>query len=139
MHQLSCNRAARRAVLGLSALLGIVATPTHAQQPAPSTCAVAYHAGLDELRTQRGDNLSQAVTVLKAADAALPGRWLYAQSLFPNAKKPRVVEPERVCAEQIRISGRMRCTRYEPVAVAALPGELTISPAPTSNDTPLTA
>jgi hypothetical protein len=111
-----------------------VAPTVHAQQPALSACATAYHASLEVLRAKRGDSLAQAVTVLKAPDVSLPGRWLYAQSLFPNTKKTRPIEVERTCLERTKVAGRLRCTKYDEPAAPQIPAELTISPAPNAEE-----
>ena len=100
-----------------------------------ATCSAAYHAALEQLRTSKGEALAGAVAALRAPDTALPGRWLYAQSLLakPGAR-PRVLADERPCLEKARVAGRMRCTRFDETAPVPMPSEMTIAPAPTTDE-----
>ena len=119
------------AFVGMALVSAAMVTPsTQAVAQAGATCSVAYHAALGELHAKRGENLGRAVAALRAPDAVLPGRWLYSQALFPGAKKNRPVAVERPCAERVKVTGRMRCLRYEDAAAPEVPSELTVMPNP---------
>lgn len=104
------------------------------QLATPNACATAYHAALGELAAKRGDDLGNAVSVLKAGDAAMPGRWLYSQALFPNSKRLLPAPVERPCAERVKVAGRFRCIRWEGGAEPEPPAELTITPQPSAEE-----
>jgi hypothetical protein len=104
-----------------------------------ASCSAAYYAALGELRDAKGEDVANAMTALRVADPVLPGRWIYSRALFPKAGKaaPKPVEVERACIDKVKVAGRVRCAKYaDPQAalVAEVPAELTISPAPTSDE-----
>lgn len=126
--------------VAFSSLLGIgLALDASAQSAPPASCSTAYYAALGELRKSKGDDVASAMTALRAADPTLPGRWIYARSVFPKAGRAAAlpVAAERVCIDKIKVAGRVRCAKYaEPQAgrEPELPSELTISPAPTNDE-----
>ena len=95
----------------------------HAQRP---SCSAVYHVALNQIKAARGNDLGQAFSALRQQDSVLPGRWIYAQSLFPKTGKKAKATAERVCAEQIKTGGRVRCARFADTAADPLPQELTI-------------
>ncbi len=117
--------------------VGTLHVPARAETIGAS-CSAAYHAALNDIRVARGEDLTGAVAALRAADPALPGQWIYARALFGKSVRPsRPIEAERVCAEKIKIAGRLRCTKFVEPGVPAepeLPTELDISPPPSSDE-----
>ena len=130
---LKCGAAAASAAIGFIAT-SIVPPAAIAQSAEPASCATAYFTALGDLRTAKGDDLANAVSNLRASDAALPGRWLYAQTLFPKPGAKRVAEPERPCLEKVRAAGRTRCVRYDEAVPTPMPTELMIGPAPNAEE-----
>ncbi len=119
-------------LVGVAASVVTLAADARAQ--AEASCSAAYHAALGDLHAKRGDDLGRAAQVLRAADPALPGRWIYSQALFPGAKKNRPVAVERPCAERVKVAGRLRCVRYEDAAAPEPPSELTVAPGPSTEE-----
>ena len=100
---------------------------------AQTNCSAGYHSALEKLLTARGGDLNAAMAMMRASDPALPGRWIYAQALF-NAKGSRPPVDDRVCVDKARVAGRVRCTRYEPRPIDALPSELVINTQPNADE-----
>ncbi len=103
-----------------------------------ASCSATYHAALDELRKSKGEDLTNAVAALRAADPMLPGQWIFSRALFFKAgRAARPVEQERACVERIKVAGRYRCSKFAETAAASepiLPTELTITPVPSSDE-----
>ena len=124
-----------RCVLQALLTVSLVATAATQAYAETASCSAAYHTALDELRKAKGDDLTNAVAILRAADPVLPGQWIFSRSLFAKAgRNARLIEQERICAERIKVAGRFRCTKYAEAATPDVPVELTITPAPTSDE-----
>ena len=121
---------------GLTVLILCASLTPALAQTQSDRCSTAYHAALAQLRAVRGDDLGGAHAALRAADPVLPGRWIYAQSLFgkPGRKGRAANEPERVCAERTKVAGRFRCVRYAETPTDELPKELVIGASPSAEE-----
>ena len=115
----------------------MAATRAFAQSP-PATCSAAYFTALGELRASRGEDLTNAIANMRAADPALPGRWIYSRGLLGKTfRDTHPIEIERPCVEKVKVAGRLRCARYAGADASTeppLPTELEITPAPTSDE-----
>ena len=123
----------RAMATGAIAALASLGTSAQAQISGGS-CSSAYHAALSELNTTKGASVANAVTAMRAADAMLPGRWIYSQALLGKpAKKQRAPEDLRPCLEPFKFAGRIRCRKFgeaPPQADPQQPTELDIAPPP---------
>ncbi len=97
---------------------------------ASAQCAASYHQALEPLRRDRAPGLGDLLRKVRAAEADLPGRWLYSAQLFQKAKPQKQTKPERICVETKEVRGQERCARYDFKPVPPPPPEITTKAPP---------
>ncbi len=102
--------------------------------PQTAQCANAYHQALEPLRRDRAPALADLVRKARAADADLPGRWLYSAKLFQKAKPLKPAKPERICVETRDVRGQERCVRFDFKPLPPQPPEIATKAQPSAED-----
>lgn len=114
-------------------MLGV--QPSHAEGETAERCSRTYHGALTQLQSSRADGLGGIFKQMRTSDAALPGRWLFG-SPPQNTRNKKIdltrARVERVCVEERRVGGRLRCQQFDERVVPS--SEIGFRVAPTADE-----
>ena len=139
IHFVKFSAASRAVAVALACVLSVENISSAAAQAPAASCSTAYYDALSQLRAAKGEDLTNAIAAMRAADPMLPGRSIYSRGVLGRTfREAHPIVPVRPCAEMRKVVGRMRCVRYGEVEAPSeppLPTELTITPAPSNDET----